>query len=44
VHEVTSSAWTAAYREVPFVERPGAPVRTATTWRLEHGRSGILAG
>ncbi|MFM8566918.1 MAG: alkaline phosphatase D family protein, partial [Gemmatimonadota bacterium] len=44
IHEVTPSAWTAAYREVPFVERPGAPVRTATTWRLEHGRSGIQAG
>lgn len=33
--------WRADYREVPFVTRPGAPVRTASSWRVEHGRSGI---
>jgi len=38
---VTPSAWTATYREVPFVEKAGAPVTTAGQWRVEHGKAGI---
>jgi alkaline phosphatase D len=41
VCDVTPESWTADYREVPFVTRPGAPVATASRWRLEHGRPGI---
>ena len=41
VCDVTPSAWTADYREVPFVTRPGATVSTASRWRVEHGRAGI---
>ena len=32
---------TADYRTVPYVTRPGAPVDTASKWRVEHGRPGI---
>ena len=38
---VTPDAWTAEYRLVPFVSRPGAPVETATRWRVSHGRAGV---
>lgn len=41
VHEVRADSWDATYREVPYVSRPGAPVRTASRWRLERGRPGI---
>ena len=41
VCEVGTEAWTTAYREVPFVTRPGAPVTTPSTWRVEHGRPGL---
>ncbi|NOT09084.1 MAG: alkaline phosphatase [Gemmatimonadales bacterium] len=40
---VTPEEWLTAYRTVPFVSRPDAPISTATTWRLERGRPGILA-
>jgi len=39
--EVGPDAWTTSYRVVPFVTRPGAPVQTATRWRLAHGRPGV---
>lgn len=39
--DVSSSEWRADYREVPYVTRPGAPVETRTSWRIEHGRPGI---
>ena len=42
-HTVTPDAWTAEYREVPYVTRPGAPVETPTRWRVAHGRPGIEA-
>lgn len=42
VNDVTPGSWQATYREVPYVSRPGAPVTTATRWRLEHGRPGIV--
>jgi alkaline phosphatase D len=38
---VTHTEWTAEYRVVPFVTRPGAPVQTPTRWRLEHERPGV---
>lgn len=39
--EVTPDAWTTAFRCVPYVSRPGAPLETPTQWRLERGRPGI---
>jgi alkaline phosphatase D len=38
---VAADAWTADYRVVPFVSRPGAPVETASSWQLVHGRPGL---
>lgn len=42
--QVEADAWRADYREVPFITRPGAPVHTASSWRLEHGRPGLTPG
>jgi alkaline phosphatase D len=41
VCEVGAEEWNTAYREVPFVTRPGAPVTTASSWRVDHGRAGV---
>lgn len=41
VCEVNEREWRTDYREVPFVSRPGAPVRTVSQWRVQHGRPGI---
>jgi phosphodiesterase/alkaline phosphatase D-like protein len=41
LHSVTPTEWRADYRVVPFVSRPGAPIQTASQWRLEHGRAGV---
>lgn len=41
--EVTPEAWIADYRVVPFVTRPGAPVHTASRWRVARGEAGITA-
>ena len=38
---VTSNDWRADYRTVPFVSQPGAPLETAASWRVEHGRAGV---
>jgi alkaline phosphatase D len=38
--ELTSDRWTTDYRTVDFVSRPGAPVQTASTYVVEHGRPG----
>lgn len=38
---VDASAWRADFREVPFVQQPGAPVTTRSSWRLENGRPGV---
>ncbi|MCA0374164.1 MAG: alkaline phosphatase D family protein [Gemmatimonadetes bacterium] len=38
---VDEQTWTTDYRSVPFVEKPDAPIVTASSWRLEHGRPGI---
>jgi alkaline phosphatase D len=40
---VNTDTWRADYRSVPFVDKPGAPIATASSWRLEHGRAGITA-
>lgn len=40
---VDAEAWRADYRTVPFVDRPGAPLVTSTSWRVEHGRPGVTA-
>lgn len=42
VNTVTGSEWRADFREVPFVTRPGAPVSTRSSWRIEHGRAGVV--
>lgn len=41
---VDATTWKAEYRSVPFVEKPDAPIATASSWRVEHGRPGIVAG
>ena len=41
VCDVNEREWISDFREVPFVTRPGASVRTSTRWRVEHGRAGI---
>src|SRR5262249_42188507 len=40
--QVDAKAWTAEYRTVAYVSKPGAPVETPTKWRVEHGRAGIV--
>ena len=37
---VTPDEWRAAYRIVPFVSRPDAPVETPATWTMTRGRPG----
>lgn len=39
---VDEQAWTTEYRSVPYVQKPGAPISTATSWRVEHGKAGII--
>jgi alkaline phosphatase D len=41
VCHVGDDAWTTDYRTVDYVTRPGAPIATASQWRVEHGRPGI---
>jgi alkaline phosphatase D len=41
--EVTPNEWRTTYQTVPFVTRPDAPIQTASSWRLERGRPGILS-
>ncbi len=38
---VDGASWRADYRIVPYITRPGAPVETASSWRLENGVAGI---
>jgi alkaline phosphatase D len=38
---VTPTAFTTAYRVVPFVDRPDAPVSTAAAFTIEAGRAGV---
>jgi alkaline phosphatase D len=39
---VSPGEWRTDYRLVPFVTRPDAPIATASSWRVERGRPGIL--
>jgi alkaline phosphatase D len=41
---VTPDGWETIYRAVPYVTRPGAPVATASRWRLVRGRAGMEQG
>ncbi len=38
---VDADTWTAEFRTVAYVSRPGAPVDTPTRWRVTRGRPGI---
>lgn len=39
--DVTADGWNADYRIVPFVSRVGAPIETASRWRVTHGKAGV---
>jgi alkaline phosphatase D len=39
--EVTPESWRTEFKTVPFVSRPGAPIETASRWRLTRGKAGI---
>jgi alkaline phosphatase D len=41
VCEFAANDCRAHYRTVPFVTKPGAPIETASAWRVEAGRPGI---
>jgi len=41
VCELAPTETRAHYRTVPFVTRPGAPIQTASSWRVAFGRPGI---
>ncbi len=41
--KIDATNWTTHYRTVPFVTKPDAPIATASTWRVTHGRPGIEA-
>jgi len=38
---VSDLEWRADYRTLPYVRQPGAPIETASSWRLERGRAGV---
>lgn len=38
---VDANQWTTDYRIVPYVSRPGAPIETATRWRVTRGKAGV---
>jgi alkaline phosphatase D len=38
---VDEGSWTAEYRTLPYVSRPGAPIETPARFRLTHGRPGL---
>jgi alkaline phosphatase D len=39
---VTPAAWEADFKTVPYVSRPGAPLQTRATFRVESGRPQLL--
>ncbi|MFQ6226574.1 hypothetical protein [Nocardia sp. NPDC002869] len=41
--EVDGRLWRSDYRVVPYVGRPGAPIRTRAPYVVEHGRPGAQA-
>ena len=42
VCEFAAKETRAIYRTVPFVSKPDAPIETASSWRVEFGRPGIV--
>ncbi|MCH6255803.1 alkaline phosphatase D family protein [Puniceicoccaceae bacterium K14] len=40
--EITPKTWQTDFRTLPYVSRPGAPIRTAASFVLENGRSNLL--
>jgi len=38
---VAADTWTAEYRTVPYVSRPGAPVETPSRWQVTRGHAGV---
>ncbi len=38
---IDEQAWNVDYRTVPYVTKPDAPVSTASSWRMQHGRPGV---
>ena len=38
---VTPDEWRATYRVVPYVTRPGAPIQTASAWRVQRSAPGV---
>ena len=38
---ITPELWTSDYRLVPYITRPGAPIRTDATFVVENGRPGV---
>jgi len=38
--EVTAKEWRSRYQVVEYVDRPGAPLVTRSTWAVEAGRAG----
>jgi alkaline phosphatase D len=41
VCDVTPDGWRTRYRTVDYITRPDAPIQTASTWTLVHGRPGV---
>jgi alkaline phosphatase D len=41
---VDEKTWNTEYKTVDYVTRPGAPVKVASKWRVEHGRAGVKEG
>jgi len=39
--DVAADSWISDFREVPYVSRPGAPVTSASKWRVAWGEAGI---
>jgi alkaline phosphatase D len=44
LNTITPARWTADYRTVEYVSRPGSPVETKASFVVEDGRPGSLAG
>jgi alkaline phosphatase D len=40
--KATATAFTCDVRQVAYVSRPGAPLTTASSWRLEPGKAGLV--
>lgn len=38
--DITPTAWTTHFRATPFVDKPGSPVLTKSSWVIEQGRPG----